>query len=457
MSRRLVLSIAASFAAAAVAFDLGHRGRGSIRPGPQRPRPAGFGRRHRPEVCGRRFFGSSDAGRRNPATTVRRASRSEEAAPSARPSPATRIAASDAKYMRLAASHARIGYGNTFPNPAVGCVLVRRGGGEDDEDDVVIGSGFHPRAGAPHAEVFALLEACGHVDDGVEAARSAMEGPLDGDEGGEEGVEDGFDSLRRRVSDLADLYKSEGSADELFGARLANLNVTAYVTLEPCCHRGRTPPCATALVAAGIDEVVVGYRDPNPRVDGGGIEVLRSGGVDVRLLSHVGTPDLDVSAEEAEAATECADLVRYFAKRISPRDGPVDDLDEVVTGKKRRALRSLAGRQKASGEIRQVEWPKNDSITDDDKADGEFAKNVPISHRFLEVVDRHLWESELVLLRLNRAVKKKKGAKILGERIASELNAHVAQAIGHTALLYRPGLPPVLDLDELANGVDGDR
>jgi len=75
--------------------------------------------------------------------------------------------------MRRAAALARIGYGNTYPNPAVGCVIVRPDANGDD-DDVVVGFGFHPRAGWPHAEVFALLEACGHVDDGVAAARSVM-------------------------------------------------------------------------------------------------------------------------------------------------------------------------------------------------------------------------------------------------------------------------------------------
>ena len=71
--------------------------------------------------------------------------------------------------------------------------------------------------------------------------------------------------------------------------------------------------------------------------------------------------------------------------------------------------------------------------------------------RFLERVDNVLWDHEIVLLRLNNVVHKKKGAKLLGSRIAEELNAHVAQVIGHTALLYRPGFVPVLDLDELAS------
>ncbi|EED88756.1 predicted protein, partial [Thalassiosira pseudonana CCMP1335] len=162
----------------------------------------------------------------------------------------TSLTTSDVQHMKLAVRLARIGYGNTFPNPAVGCVLVSHG----DDSSSIIGSGFHPKAGMPHAEVFALLEACGH---------------------------DHF----------------------------ADSNVTAYVTLEPCCHEGQTPPCALSLVVAGINRVVVGFRDPNPRVDGGGIQLLKDAGIDVHVM-------------EVESAQECTKLVEYFVKRISP-DSPV--------------------------------------------------------------------------------------------------------------------------------------
>lgn len=89
-------------------------------------------------------------------------------------------------------------------------------------DEVVVGEGWHQRTGGPHAEVFALRQA-------GEQARGA----------------------------------------------------TAYVTLEPCAHHGRTPPCALALIGAGVSRVVAAMRDPFPKVDGGGFVLLREAGIEV--------------------------------------------------------------------------------------------------------------------------------------------------------------------------------
>jgi len=119
--------------------------------------------------------------------------------------------------MRLALRLARRGRGRTSPNPMVGAVLVKNG--------QVIGRGWHRRAGEPHAEIEALRDAArrGH------AARGA----------------------------------------------------TLYVTLEPCCTHGRTPPCTDAILAAGIRRVVVGATDPNPRHAGRGFAILRRAGIQV--------------------------------------------------------------------------------------------------------------------------------------------------------------------------------
>ena len=356
------------------------------------------------------------------------------------PTPTTH-APGDIHHMNLATSLARIGYGNTFPNPAVGCVLVRH---RDRDGDVVVGSGFHPRSGMPHAEVFALLEACGHVEDGVASARAVMEakggGAISGDE----------ESLAEQLLHLLEVYKSDDGATKLFAGRFDDSNVTAYVTLEPCCHFGQTPPCALSLVAAGVDRVVVGHRDPNPRVDGGGIQLLKNAGIDVRVLNAIQAENNreSPSRDEAEAAAECLHLVKYFVKRISPREQPAEALNGALTGKKRRVLRTIAGRQKSAGTVQQLAWPKDPLIAEEDHASSDFAEKVPLGHRFLESVDRSLWDHEIILMRLNNAVHKKKGAKILGERIAEILNAHVAQVIGHTVLLYRPADPPILDLDQ---------
>ncbi|GJP62190.1 hypothetical protein CLOP_g19279 [Closterium sp. NIES-67] len=120
----------------------------------------------------------------------------------------------DAAFMRRALELSRRALGRTSPNPMVGCVIVK--------DGAIVGEGWHPKAGEPHAEVFAL-KAAGHAAAGA----------------------------------------------------------TAYVTLEPCSHHGRTPPCSQALVRARVQRVVVGTSDPNPLVGGEGIRMLRRAKVDV--------------------------------------------------------------------------------------------------------------------------------------------------------------------------------
>ncbi|GLJ49769.1 hypothetical protein SUGI_1056890 [Cryptomeria japonica] len=120
----------------------------------------------------------------------------------------------DAQYVRMCVSIARKALGYTSPNPMVGCVIVK--------DGQIVGQGFHPKAGEPHAEVFALREA-GTMAEGA----------------------------------------------------------TAYVSLEPCNHYGRTPPCTQALIRSKVKRVVVGMVDPNPIVSSQGVATLRNSGIDV--------------------------------------------------------------------------------------------------------------------------------------------------------------------------------
>ena len=142
--------------------------------------------------------------------------------------------AEDAAHMRAALALARRGNGRTWPNPSVGCVIVK--------DGRVLGRATTAPGGRPHAEPQALAMAGA-------AARGA----------------------------------------------------TAYVTLEPCCHHGRTPPCTEAFIAAGIARVVIGLRDPDPRVNGQGIARLRAAGIEV---------------VEDVLAADAAEVVAGFAMKL---------------------------------------------------------------------------------------------------------------------------------------------
>jgi diaminohydroxyphosphoribosylaminopyrimidine deaminase/5-amino-6-(5-phosphoribosylamino)uracil reductase len=127
--------------------------------------------------------------------------------------------AADARFMQLALSLGRRGQGRTWPNPAVGAVVVK--------DGVIVGRGWTQSGGRPHAEPEALKRA-------GEAARGA----------------------------------------------------TLYVTLEPCSHVGKSPPCVDAVIAAGIARVVSAIEDPNPEVAGGGHAKLRAAGIVVDVGLH---------------------------------------------------------------------------------------------------------------------------------------------------------------------------
>jgi diaminohydroxyphosphoribosylaminopyrimidine deaminase / 5-amino-6-(5-phosphoribosylamino)uracil reductase len=145
--------------------------------------------------------------------------------------------AADLRFMQLALALGRRGLGRTWPNPAVGAVIVK--------DGVIVGRGWTQPGGRPHAEVEALRRA-------GEAARGA----------------------------------------------------TLYVTLEPCSHFGRSPPCADAVVAAGLARVVSAIEDPNPEVGGKGHAKLRAAGIAV-----------DVGLCAAEAARDHAGHFRRITDK----------------------------------------------------------------------------------------------------------------------------------------------
>ncbi len=130
----------------------------------------------------------------------------------------TQFSKTDHQMMARAIQLAKRGVYTTAPNPNVGCVI-------SDSQGVILGEGWHKKAGMPHAEVHAL-----------EQARSSSKGAI-----------------------------AKGA--------------TAYVTLEPCNHYARTPPCADALIAAGVTRVVAAMVDPNPLVSGNGLARLQEAGI----------------------------------------------------------------------------------------------------------------------------------------------------------------------------------
>lgn len=147
-------------------------------------------------------------------------------------------------FMRRAIELALRGEGKTSPNPMVGAVIVK--------DGHIIGEGFHEKAGGPHAERNALRSV-------LERAKQQLAGePL------------AAESLAGKLPAGAESLAEK----QLAGAEL-------YVTLEPCCHYGKTPPCTEAILASGISRVIVGSDDPNPQVAGGGIKQLREAGIEV--------------------------------------------------------------------------------------------------------------------------------------------------------------------------------
>ena len=182
-----------------------------------------------------------------------------------------------------ASSMAREAIGRSDPNPRVGCVILSPAG-------QVLGRGSTQRAGSAHAEVAAL-----------QTARAA--------------------------------------GAEVRGA-------TAVVTIEPCSHQGRTPPCCNALIEAGIARVVVAAQDPNPRVAGQGIARLRAAGLAVTLLP----PDDPAAVATRAAAASTAGRAAGSSRAAAPVRHRVSSSPSVaVPGVRVRVMRCLRRCGRAAG------------------------------------------------------------------------------------------------------------
>ena len=167
------------------------------------------------------------------------------------------------EYMRRAIEVAEKGRGQVRPNPLVGCVLVK--------NDEIIAEGWHDHLGGLHAEQMAIHDA---------------------EEKG---------------------HNTNGSV--------------AYVTLEPCNHFGRTPPCTEALLWAGIGKVVIAHGDPNPIVRGNGISVLEEAGIEVES----GLLEKDAAMQMREFLHWCQYRRPFVTVKVAvDANGSVDDLSKAA-------------------------------------------------------------------------------------------------------------------------------
>lgn len=173
---------------------------------------------------------------------------------------------SDEEYMRLALELAKKGAGWVNPNPMVGCVIVSGGNAGKNT-----GKDAGECAGKDIGECNGNAGNAGNVDHAGNAGNAGDAGDDTGRNIIGKGYHARFGERHAERAALADCY--ENGYDPA--------GSTAYVTLEPCSHHGKTPPCCDALIEAGIARVVVGSSDPNPLVAGRGIERLQSSGIEV--------------------------------------------------------------------------------------------------------------------------------------------------------------------------------
>lgn len=201
-------------------------------------------------------------------------------------------------FMDRAIALARRGEGRTAPNPCVGAVLVR--------DGAIVAEGWHTAWGRPHAEVEALADA------------------------------------RRKNVNPADC--------------------TLFVTLEPCNHRGKTPPCTQAILDVGIREVAMGCADPNPEVTGGGADFLRARGVTVRMgVRERECRDLIADFRIWQTTDRPFSIVKLATTldgRIAARTGQTAWISGEASRREVHRLRSWCGAVMVGGETFRTDNPR---------------------------------------------------------------------------------------------------
>lgn len=236
--------------------------------------------------------------------------------------------------MRAARVEACRAAGRTAPNPMVGAVVL-------DGNKGVLGAGFHPRAGEPHAEVFALRAA-------------------------------------------GDTARGE----------------TIVVTLEPCNHHGRTPACTERCIDAGVARVVVGTGDPHPKVSGRGIARLREAGVEVELLgSEAGAPARALLAPFASGVTRKRPWV--IVKVATTADGATTlapGTQSAITGPMANAvshaLRDAVGAVVVGGRTARIDDPSLTVRQPAAPADGRQPARVVVSQRLQNLENARVWAED---------------------------------------------------------------
>ena len=308
----------------------------------------------------------------------------------------------DSPYLRQALRLARRGAGATSPNPMVGAVLVKGGG--------IIGRGWHRRAGGPHAEIEALRDA----------------------------------------------HKRGHSAK----------GATLYVTLEPCCTQGRTPPCTDAIIAAGIKRAIIGATDPNPKHSGRAFKILRQAGIAIdapgvprsRGKDNPSGPSRLKAGLQTKFAAECARLNEAFNHWIVHRtpfvtvkaamtlDGKIATVNgesKWITGEKARAY-GMKLRQGSDAVLVGINTILADdpSLTVRRKTEaGSWKPGKPIRRIILDSLARTPLKANVVSdehAALTTVVVSKSAPKNRVAALSKRVNVLVAPAAGTSALDPQP-------------------